>query len=106
NGKPYTTLSYYNGPGHRDGPRPDYEDIDPEHPDFHQEAPVGLTFSTHSGEDVPVYAQGPGAEVLTGSIEQHLIFHAMLQALPALSDKASGIAGENGLPDWSKLTGN
>lgn len=105
-GKPYTTLSYYNGPGHRDGPRPDYEDIDPEHPDFHQEALVGLTFATHSGEDVPVYAQGPGAEVLTGSIEQHLVFHAMLQALPALSNKASGIADDNGLPDWSKLTGD
>lgn len=102
-GKPYTTLSYYNGPGHRDGARPDYDEIDPEHPDFRQEATVGLTFSTHSGEDVPVYALGPGAEVLSGSIEQHLIFHAMLQAHPKLSRKATEIAGEGGLPDWSKL---
>lgn len=102
-GKPYTTLSYYNGPGYREGPRPDYEDIDPEHPDFRQEAMVDLSYSTHSGEDVPVYAVGPGAEVLSGSIEQHLIFHAMLQAQPALSRKADELAGERGMPDWSGL---
>lgn len=102
-GKPYTTLSYYNGPGHRGGERPDYDEIDPEHPDFRQEATVGMRFSTHSGEDVPVYGMGPGAEVLGGSMEQHLIFHAMLQAQPELSRKAAEIAGEDGLPDWARL---
>jgi len=104
NGEPYTTLSYYNGPGYRGGERPDYDEIDPEHPDFRQEATVGLRSASHSGEDVPVYAMGPGAEVLTGSIEQHLIFHAMLQAHPELSRRAAEIADEDGLPDWSKLT--
>lgn len=112
-GKPYTTLSYYNGPGYRAGPRPDYRsddndndndnDHDPEHPDFLQEATVGLSASTHSGEDVAVYAAGPGAEVLSGSIEQNLIFHALLQAHPRLAHKAAEIAGARGLPEWSRL---
>lgn len=103
NDKPYTTLSYYNGPGYRAGERPDYDEIDPEHPDFRQEATVAMRSATHSGEDVPVYALGPGAEVLSGSVEQHLIFHAMLQAQPKLARQADAIAGEDGLPDWSQL---
>ncbi|MBS3744608.1 MAG: alkaline phosphatase [Wenzhouxiangellaceae bacterium] len=102
-GKPYTTLTYYNGPGHRGGERPDYDEIDPEHPDFRQEATIGMRSSTHSGEDVPVYGMGPGAEVLGGSMEQHLIFHAMLQAQPEMSHRAAEIAGEDGLPDWARL---
>ncbi|MFU8877832.1 MAG: alkaline phosphatase, partial [Wenzhouxiangellaceae bacterium] len=102
-GKPYTTLGYINGPGYRPGPRPDYEDIDPEDPDFQQEALVGLSSSTHSGEDVAVYSVGPGAEALYGSIEQHLIFHALLQAQPRLAAMADEIRGDDGLPDWRKL---
>ncbi|MDT8409831.1 MAG: alkaline phosphatase [Wenzhouxiangellaceae bacterium] len=102
-GKPYTSLNYINGPGFRSGPRPDYDDIDPEHPDFRQEAIAGLSASTHSGEDVAVYAIGPGADTLHGSIEQHLIFHAMIQAQPALARKAEQIKGGDGLPQWRRL---
>ncbi len=102
-GKPYTTLSYINGPGFRPGPRPDYEDIDPHDPDFRQEALVGLASSTHSGEDVVVYAIGAGAEVLYGSIEQHLIFHALLQAQARISALADAIRNDAGLPDWQRL---
>jgi len=105
NGKPYTTLSYYNGPGYRAGNRPDYDEVDPQHPDFRQEATLGTRSATHSGEDVPVYAMGPGAEVLSGSIEQHLIFHALLQAQPKLAGKAAEIAGPDGLPEWARLSG-
>ncbi|MFN2335072.1 MAG: alkaline phosphatase, partial [Wenzhouxiangellaceae bacterium] len=102
-GKPYTTLSYSNGPGFRAGSRPDYDRIDPRDPDFRQEAAVGLSSATHSGEDVAVYATGPGADVLHGSIEQHLIFHAMLQAQPALATEAERIKSPDGLPNWAKL---
>lgn len=102
-GKPYTTLGYINGPGFRSGARPDYQDIDPQDPDFRQEALVGLSSSTHSGEDVAVYATGPGATVLHGSIEQHLIFHALLQAQPGLAKLADEIRNANGLPDWRLL---
>lgn len=106
-GKPYTTLSYYNGPGYRPGPRPDYGQesggLDPTDPDFRQEALVGFEFATHSGEDVAVYAGGPGAGVLHGSIEQHLLFHAMVQAQPALAKLAGRIRGDGGYPDWKRL---
>ena len=102
-GKPYTTLGYVNGPGFRPGPRPNYDDIDPLDPDFQQEALVGLASSTHSGEDVAVFATGAGAEVLYGSIEQHLIFHALLQAQPRLSALADEIRGDDGMPDWRRL---
>lgn len=102
-GKPYTVLSYINGPGFRAGKRPDYREANPADPDFRQEALVGRRSSSHGGEDVPVYARGPGAEVLHGVIEQHVIFHALAQAQPALQEAAESLAGEDGLPDWRAL---
>ena len=35
------------------------------------------------GEDVPVYATGAGAAAFRGSLEQHVLFHLMLQSTPA-----------------------
>jgi len=106
-GLPYTTLSYANGPGYtgasdrqpegakrhrhdfsamaaiRAG-RPDLRAVHPTDPDFLQEATVPLKDETHGGEDVPVYATGPGAAAFRGSIEQHVLFHLMVQAAPRL----------------------
>lgn len=103
NDEPVTVLGYSNGPGYRDGQRPDFEQVDPQDPDYRQESAVGLWSATHSGEDVPVYAQGPGAETVYGVFEQNAIFHAIVQAVAPLRQSAESLAGENGLPDFEAL---
>ncbi len=80
--KPYTTLGYLNGPGGTwvAGPRPDLSEIDTQNDkDFLQQAamPRVSREETHGGEDVAVYARGPGAERIHGVIEQNVIFHAI-----------------------------
>jgi len=99
-GQPMTVLSYYNGPGYRGGLRPDFSRIDPTDPDFLPEAAVSLNSATHSGEDVPVYATGPGAQAVSGVIEQNVLFHIILQAVPDLKHLADELADDDGLPDW------
>ena len=95
NRMPYTTLSYANGPGFalRDsatesGPRvigpgrgQDLTNVDTTSPDFYQQSLVGLSAETHAGEDVALYARGPGAELARGSINQNEIYHIMRRAL-------------------------
>lgn len=91
-GYPYTTLSYTNGSGfaqygdetnadfREGGPnagRHDLTDVDTLTPGFHQESLVPTFGETHGGEDVAIYATGPGAHLLTGSLEQNVIFHVM-----------------------------
>ena len=79
-GKPYTTLSYANGPGARAaGPRPDLTAINTADPDFLQEAIVPMGSETHAAEDVAIYARGPGANAFHGTVEQNVIFHVMAQ---------------------------
>lgn len=90
-GQPYTTLSYANGPAFRNPPPnadPDghhpvrnlTEAVDTTAARYHQEALVPLDSETHGGEDVGIYASGPGAHLISGVIEQHVIFHAMEHA--------------------------
>jgi len=100
---PMTVLGYSNGPGYRDGGRPDFSQVDPQDPDYLQESAVGLWSATHAGEDVPVYAQGPGAAALFGVFEQNAIFHTIVQAMPPLRHQAESVVGEDGLPDWERL---
>jgi alkaline phosphatase len=102
-GVPLTTLGYASGPGYRAGQRPDFSVVDPGDPDYVQEATVDQWSATHSGEDVPVYATGPGAEALFGVIEQNVIFHAMLQAVPVLKAVADRHASESGRPEWQRI---
>jgi len=103
-GRPFTTLSYANGPGYTgaspeqpEGPkrfphlptgyrgitrgRPDLTAVDTADPDYLQEATVPTRNETHGGEDVPVYAGGPGAELFRGVQEQSYVFHAIVDAL-------------------------
>lgn len=122
-GLPYTTLSYANGPGYtgasnyqpegakrhrhefsemtpiRAG-RPDLRAADPTDPDFMQEATVPLKDETHGGEDVPVYATGAGAAAFRGSLEQHVLFHLLVQATPRLREHlcAAGLCDAQGIP--------
>ncbi len=105
-GLPYTALAYASGPGYAGvsdsqpaGPkrfphrpttfkpaagRPDLSQVDTTAPDYLQDAPVPMGAETHGSEDVGVWASGPGASAVRGSIEQHEVFHLLLQAQPAL----------------------
>lgn len=96
-GQPYPTLGYANGPGWR---RPGAsEALPPTDPGFLQPAAVPLASETHAGEDVPAWAGGPGAAALRGTLEQHVLFHLMLQAMPALVERACLAGGcEQGRP--------
>ncbi|MEA1879650.1 MAG: alkaline phosphatase [Campylobacterota bacterium] len=91
---PYTTLGYANGRGtahlhdntdadkryevdvHMHG-RVDLSKVDTTKAGFHQEVTVPLSSETHGGEDVGIYAKGPGAHLLSGVLEQNVIFHVM-----------------------------
>lgn len=102
-GLPYTTLSYANGPGWTGGLqrkefnpanegtvaapyagsklRPDLSAVDTENPNYMQEATVPMGSETHAGEDVAIYADGPGAYLVRGTLEQNTIYHVMADAL-------------------------
>ncbi len=79
NGVPYTILGYQNGPGHRGAPRvaPAIDPFPglsgqptsgPNDPEYLQEAAVPLGSETHAGEDVALYAAGPGSQWVRGTI--------------------------------------
>lgn len=90
---PYTTVGYANGLGFADygegnggdqrygdaaaAGRHDLASVDTQSAGFHQESLIPLGSETHSGEDVGIYAVGPGAQLLRGTHEQSNIFHAM-----------------------------
>jgi alkaline phosphatase len=122
-GLPYTTLNYSNGPGYvgasaqqPEGPkrflhqlsgaqaakngRPDLTHVDTDNPDYLQEAIAPMGNESHGGDDVGIWARGPGSEAVRGSVEQNTIFHFMLQAMPALRAKlcAVGDCDANGVP--------
>ncbi len=97
--KPYTTLGYTNGRGYMDlGSETDadagYDEeihlsgrtdvnlssIDTTAPGFHQEAVIPRSSETHAGEDISIYAKGPGAHLAQGVMEQNVVFHIMNKA--------------------------
>ncbi|MFD0912999.1 alkaline phosphatase [Methylophilus luteus] len=93
-GKPYTTVSFANGPGyHTNSPGEavyneaiaagrvvDMSGVDTEDPDFHQEALVPLSSETHAGEEVAIYAIGPKSYLVHGVQEQSYIYQVMKDA--------------------------
>jgi len=81
NGLPYTTLGYANGPGHRGpGPRVQLTAAQTMDLNFLQEATIPMGSETHGGEDVAIWARGPMAHLVRGSMEQNWIFHVMREA--------------------------
>lgn len=81
--KPFTTLGYYTGPGAAwvGGARPDLSETDTAADrDYVQQGAIPAEDDTHGGEDVPVYARGPGAENFHGVIEQDEVFKVIDQA--------------------------
>jgi alkaline phosphatase len=122
NGLPYTTLGYANGPGntgasdaqpagpktfqHRpkkaDSPRsrPDLGTVDTEAPDYLQEALVPLKSESHGGDDVGIWASGPGSAAIRGTVEQNAIYHFIVQATPKLRERlcAANTCNADGVP--------
>ena len=121
-GLPYTTLSYANGPGYAGasnaqpaGPkqfnhepssfessqgRPDLGPVDTEAPGYMQEALVPLKAETHGGEDVGIWATGPGSSAFRGTLEENVIYHVIVQATPKLRQRlcALGTCNADGVP--------
>lgn len=121
-GLPYTTLSYGNGPGYPgasktqpQGPktfpheaagvqpsagRPDLTGVDTQAPDYLQESMLPLKSETHGGDDVGIWATGPGSAAFHGTIEQNVIYHLIVQATPKLRQRlcAAGTCDAAGVP--------
>ncbi|CAL8109404.1 unnamed protein product [Orchesella dallaii] len=80
---PYTSLSYANGPGAKNGTAEHRYDIstDPIEEVTYEQVPlVPLDSETHGGEDVMIFAKGPFAHLLTGVHLQSYIPHVMAYA--------------------------
>jgi len=122
-GLPYTTLNYTNGPGYvgadaqeDEGPkhfqhelsgaepakhgRPNLTKVNTEDPNYLQESIAPMNYETHGGDDVGIWARGPGSNAVRGSVEQNTIYHFMLQAMPALRAVLceAGDCDGNGVP--------
>jgi alkaline phosphatase len=80
-GKPYTSLGYWAGPGHEEGERSEVDDKITQSSDYLQQAAVPLKKETHGGEDVALFAVGPWAHLVGGMIEQNVIYHYMVHAM-------------------------
>jgi alkaline phosphatase len=76
-GKPYTTLGYANGPGAVKGER----SVPETGIAARQQSLVPTGAETHGGEDVALFATGPGASRVRGVIEQNVIYSIIRKAL-------------------------
>ena len=106
-GQPYTTLGFANGPGHAGASdrqpegakrfphlfasvrdmergRPRLSAVQTRAVDYLQEATVPLHDETHGGEDVGIWASGPGARAFHGEFEQNAVFHLIVQQTPRM----------------------
>ncbi len=78
-GLPYTTLGYHNGSNVRsDEPQTDTIVLDK---DYKQQSAIRRASETHAGEDVALFAKGPGADKVKGVIDQAEIFDIMVDAV-------------------------
>ncbi|CAN5292722.1 alkaline phosphatase [soil metagenome] len=80
NGKPFTTLNYANGKGYR-GERQNLTEEQVTNPDYKQDAAIPLNDETHGGEDVAIFANGAGSNLISGVMEENWIFYVMKEAL-------------------------
>jgi alkaline phosphatase len=85
-GNTYTSLGYRDGPGadqakDPSGNHPEQDELAKDDPNYRQIALVPMDYETHGGEDVALYAIGPHAQLFTGTLEQHWVFHALNYAM-------------------------
>ncbi|XP_062559247.1 alkaline phosphatase 4-like [Armigeres subalbatus] len=91
--EPYETISYANGPGfktHRVNGTSDQlsnlgtwipvETMDRSAVNYHHLSGFYLSDETHGGEDVAVFATGPGSSLVRGTFEQNYIAYVMSYA--------------------------
>jgi len=122
-GLPYATLSYANGPGYPGSSdqqgegakryphnpnemsratkgRPNLENVDTESDTYEQESTIPLKSETHAGDDVAVYARGPGSAAVHGSMEENALFHVIAQNDDAIRAELCrlGSCNANGIP--------
>jgi len=78
-GLPYTTLGYHNG----QNVRSDVEQTDNmvQAKNYKQQSAIRRASETHAGEDVALFAKGPGADKVKGVIDQAEIFGIMVDAV-------------------------
>ncbi|MGL6042485.1 MAG: alkaline phosphatase [Sandaracinobacteroides sp.] len=87
NGRAMPTLSYANGPDRNfvmetgQGTRTLSADKPATDRDFLSPKTFALGSETHGGDDVALYATGPGSALVSGTLEQNSIFHIMAKAL-------------------------
>ncbi|KAF0300750.1 Alkaline phosphatase [Amphibalanus amphitrite] len=88
---PYPIMQYANGPGGTE----DWAEFEAKRarladmsetaewrdPHYKQIAGIYLPKETHGGEDVGIFARGPGAHLLRGSLEENVIHHVINYAL-------------------------
>lgn len=79
----YTSANYRNGASAMlsDKPRAEVELKQSLQPDYQQQSLVPLSYETHGGEDVALYAVGPWAHLFASTMEQHWVFHVMRHAM-------------------------
>ncbi len=95
-GKPYTTLSYANGPGGSKEPK-ERATLTMEQamdPDFIQQALVPMESETHAGEDVGIYSIGPWSHLFQKTVPQPYIFHVMDYATKISERAVASAAGQ------------
>lgn len=76
---PYTTLGYHNGSHVRDDVEQTANMVQDK--DYKQQSAIKRASETHGGEDVALFAKGPGAERVHGVIDQAEIFGIMGKAV-------------------------
>lgn len=91
-GKPYSAIGYLNGPGSvlteqsdgsYSGTRPEVTADEAADPDYLQQALLPRSSETHAPDDVAIYARGPWAHLIDGTVEQSYIYHVMHHAVTA-----------------------
>lgn len=83
--KPYTTLGYNLSPStlgtfDEAGARKDLSDADTGDTNFKQQSLIPVDGDLASGEDIVLYATGPGAQWFRGVQEQNIVFHVIQAA--------------------------
>ncbi len=77
-GQPMTTISYANGPFVYPGLS---RLLPPTDKDYLADKLHGTDSETHGGEDVALFADGAGSALVSGVMEQNVIFHVIAEAL-------------------------
>nr|XP_018914109.1 PREDICTED: alkaline phosphatase-like [Bemisia tabaci] len=110
--KPYSTLSYANGPA-----KTKYEDPvahtrynltndDTANPQYEFSAMVPMVWETHGGDDIGVYAVGPWAHLLDRQFEQNYIAIVMAHAASILPSDTSSSTSSLQLSLFSVVFGS